>query len=138
MSTLTERLADRMFGPIRYTYTPVPGGSTIRTLRLPEADYLVSLNLQAVARGRDRGIKQRRPYVVDWRVYSQVGIPTAGPLRERVFGAGVGVSDRSVQAGTWPSEATAAIALQIARWRTGNGWEPTVKVIVPEVSEAER
>lgn len=137
MSTLTERLADRMFGPIRYTYTPVPGGSTIRTLRLPEGDYLVSLNLQSVTRGRERGIKQRRPYVVDWKVYSQVGIPTAGPLRKRVFGAGVGVTENAVAAGTWPSEATAAIALQIARFRTANGWEPTAKVIVPEVSEVD-
>jgi hypothetical protein len=132
---LNLRLLDKVLGRRLYDHTPVPGGNTTRMVRMPEGDYLVGLKLKAVTVGRRRGRRKKMPYDVDWSALGK-GIPTEGPLRGRIFGASVKVSDRSVAAGTWPGEAVAAIASQIAQWRTGHEWEPTglVKVGAGPVS----
>lgn len=126
---LSFRLRDKLLGRRLYDYTDVPGGQVARFVRMPEGDYLVNLKLQAVTLGRKRWFKKRMPYSVDWSALGK-GIPTEGPLRGRIFGSSVQVSDRAVTAGTWPAEAAAAIALRVAEHRTREGWEPTGKVPV--------
>lgn len=128
--SVSLRLLDRILGPRLYEYTDLPGGKVSRVLRLPEADYLITLRLQRVIYGRRRGRQRPQPYHVDW-VTAGPGIPTTGPLRGRCRGGpAVTVSDRAVYAGTWPAEAVAAITMQIATRRTEAGWEPTGKAPV--------
>jgi hypothetical protein len=118
------RLLDRVLGRRLYDFTDVPGGKTARMVRMPEGDYLVNLKLRAVTVGRRRGRRKKMPYEVDWTALGK-GIPTEGPLRGRIFGSSVTVSDEAVAAGTWPAAAAAAVATQIAAWRTSHEWEPT-------------
>jgi hypothetical protein len=144
---LNLRIGDRLFGRREWDHTDVPGGVASRLVRMPEADYLVQLKLRQVTVGRAGGpfgtgrARRRLPYEVSWSVLGK-GIPTEGPLRGRIFGADVKVSDAAVEAGTWPAAAAAAIATDVADWRTRKGWEPTglVKVaaggLIPVGAEA--
>lgn len=127
---LNLRVADRLFGRREYDRVDVPGGVASRLVRMPEADYLVQLKLRQVTCGRAGGPfgtgrrRRRMPYEVSWSVLGK-GIPTEGPLRGRIFGSDVTVTDAAVAAGTWPAEAAAAIAADMAGARTREGWEPT-------------
>ncbi len=120
---LSLRWRDKLLGPRRYDYQPVPGAEVARVVRMPEGDYLVNLRLERVTFGRRRW-RKHHSYSVDWAALGQ-GIPTKGPLRGRICGSGVTVPPLSVDAGTWPAEAVAAITKQITRHRTSHGWEPT-------------
>jgi hypothetical protein len=129
------RPLDRLLGRKRYRYTAVPGCTTSRIVRLPEGDYLVELTLQRQTHGRARGPK-RRTWSVDWQT------PRGGkglPFKRHddwkgncVYGSGVAVSDASVQAGTWAAEAAAAIAANVTRMRTREGWDPIGRHIITE------
>jgi hypothetical protein len=121
---LDLRLLDKVLGPRRYDFVDVPGGQAARLVRMPEADYLVNLKLREVTVGRRRGRHKRMPYEVDWSALGK-GIPTEGPLRGRIFGASVSVTDAAVAAGTWPAAAAAGIAEYITARRTSHEWEPT-------------
>lgn len=126
-SSLSLRWRDKLFGPKRYDYTPVPGGEVARVVRMPEGDYLVNLKLERVTYGRKRLRRKYQGFSADWSALGP-GIPTKGPLRGRVFGSAVKVPPLSVDAGTWPAEAVAGIVKQITEWRTSHEWEPTGKV----------
>ncbi len=130
------RFGDGLFGRTVYDRVDVPGGIAARLVLMPEGDYLVQLKLRQVTRGRAGGPlgtgprrRRRMPYEVSWSTLGK-GIPTEGPLRGRIFGSDVTVSDAAVEAGTWPAAAVAAIAADIAAWRTRHGWEPTGVVTV--------
>lgn len=126
---ISFRLRDNLFGPRRYSYTDV-GEPIGRFVRMPEGeDYLVTLKLQRQTLGRKRWPRRRHSWNVDWNAAGR-GIPTKGPLRGRVFGSGVKVSDAAVRAGTWPSEAVVAIAARMVRDRTRYEWEPLGKAPV--------
>lgn len=126
---ISLRILDKVLGRRLYERTPVPGGRVARFVRMPESEYLVDLKLHAATSGRARGRTKKMPYEVDWSALGK-GIPTEGPLRGRIVGSSVLVSDQSVAAGTWAAEATAAIAADIARSRTTHEWEPTGRVKV--------
>lgn len=110
---------------------PGVGAGIFRCVRLHDGDYLVKLKLQQVTVGRRRGRRDVR-WEVDWSAQGR-GIPTEGPQSGRDWGGSVTVADRAVTRGTWPAEAVAAIALDITRSRTREGWEPsgTVPVLHP-------
>lgn len=121
---ISFRVLDGLFGPRRYSYEDV-GEPVGRFVRMPEGeDFMVTLKLQRQTHGRRRGpVPKTRTWSVDWNTTGK-GIPTKGPERGRIYGSGVEVSDASVRAGTWPSEAVCGIATRMVRDRTRYGWEP--------------
>ncbi len=133
-SSVSLRWIDKLFGPKKYDHKPVPGGEVARVVRMPEGDYLVELRLERVTYGRKRLRRKHHSFSVDWSALGQ-GIPTKGPLRGRIFGSSVTVPPLSVDAGTGPAEAVAAIAKAMTEQRTRYEWEPTGKVPV-DVAEA--
>lgn len=127
--SIRPRLTDRVLGKFRHEHTNVPGGQLIRFVRMPESDYLVQLRLERVASGRER-LRKKMSWSVDWDTLGPA-IPTKSPGRGRVHGGGVTVPDRAVRTGTWPAEAVAAIAAQMASQRTLHGWEPICATPIP-------
>ncbi len=119
---LDLRLLDKVLGPARYEYTDVGGGTTTGLVRMPEAEYLVDLRLKRETHGRRRW-RKRHAWSVQWNALGP-GIPTEGPLRRRITGGSVTVSDRSVTVGTWPAEAVARIGVRFAEHRTRYRWSP--------------
>lgn len=117
---------DKALGPKLYSYTEV--SEAFRMLRLDEGEYLLKLELKRVVRGRKRGFKPKpQPWSVEWSAQGK-GIPDRpdhNDWKGPVFGSSVEVSRTAVKAGTWPAEAIAAIAVQVAGWRTRRGWDPT-------------
>lgn len=129
---ISLRWLDIVLGPRMFQHTPM--GETARLVRMPEGDYLVHLELNRVQRGRKRGRKPvPQPWTVRWQAMG-MGIPDRpSAYRGPVSAAAVTVSQASVDNGTWPAEATAAIIVQITRMRTGHGWEPTGVVKVEQM-----
>lgn len=123
---LNLRVRDHLFGPRRYSYTDVPGGTTTRIVRMPESDYLVELTLRRQTLGRKRWPWKRRSFTVRWETPGE-GIPFR--RRPSWKGAGicsssVAVDERSVRAGTWPDSAATAIAAKLTANRTREEWSP--------------
>jgi hypothetical protein len=110
---------DHVLGPRRYSYEDV-GDPVTALVRMPHGDdHEVTLKLQRCTFGRKRG-RKRMSWSVDWDC--RPGIPTKPGDRGRVMGSGVDVPDASVDAGTWPVEACAAIAVRMTTDRRRYGW----------------
>lgn len=123
---IRPRLLDRLLGRKQYRYVDVAGAKTSRMIRMPERDYLVSLQLQKVSAGRERG-RRRESWSVDWSTVGS-GIPTKGIDRGRVYGSHVTVSAEAVREGMWPSEAAAEIARKVTGYRIREGYDPIRKL----------
>ncbi|OPC84225.1 hypothetical protein B4N89_27790 [Embleya scabrispora] len=119
---------DRILGPRRHTYDKV-GDPVTATVRMPHGDdHGVTLQLERCTTGRARG-RKTTSWSVDWE---SNGIPYKPDGTGRYTGSAVTVSDRSVQAGTWPHHATAAIAASITTSRDRHRWPvPTAAVEAP-------
>ncbi|MEU0937598.1 hypothetical protein [Embleya sp. NPDC005971] len=109
---------DRILGPRRHTYDRV-GAPVTATVRMPHGDdHQVTLQLERCTTGRNKG-RKTTSWSVDWDCH---GIPSRPDGTGRYMGSAVTVSDRSVEAGTWPHHATAAIAASITTSRDRHGW----------------
>ncbi len=123
--------ADRLFGRKLFKYIDVPDSVNLVKVRCADSDadtHIVALKLQQVLAGRDRWPfrKRFRSWTVDWSCRD--GIPDGSTNDWKgttVHGSHVDVSDSAVRTGTWPAEAAAAIALQVAKMRTRYGHKPT-------------
>jgi hypothetical protein len=118
---LIDRVLTAMYGRRQYHYEV--RGESARFVKLPEGDYLVRLKLERAWHGR-RGLKRRtqQSWAVDWSAAGR-GLPTEAPEDGRMFGGGVTVTDVSARNGTWASEAAAAIAYDIVKLRSREGWD---------------
>jgi hypothetical protein len=118
---------DQLFGRRRYAYEDIGDKVTV-TVRMPHGDdHQVVMQLQTRTSGRNR--RRFDSFTVDWT--SRPGIPTK-PHGGEVCGAAVDVSADSVEKGTWPAEAAAAIAAQMTADRTRYGYRPRIAVAVDE------
>ncbi len=113
-----------LLGPKRYRYDNV--GQPIEvTVRMADGDdHQVTLQLQRESLGRDRSKRRELSWSVDWR--ARPGIPTKPGGRGRVGGCGVKVSDHAADTGTWPQQAAANIAADLARDRVRYGYRAAV------------
>lgn len=109
----------KLFGQKRYWYTD-RGDPVTTTVRLPHGDdHIVELQLQRRDFGRPKLHRRFDSWTVDWNCKG--GIPTKPGDRGRITASGVDVSDSAVREGTWPLEASAAIASQITQDRARYG-----------------
>lgn len=116
----------RLLGETRYWYTN-QGEPTTVTVRLPHGDdHTVKLQLQRCDYGRPKGRRRFHSWAVDWDC--RPGIPTKPGDRGLVLGSGVEVSAAAVREGTWPQEASSAIAHQITQDRTRYGLHTVAEV----------
>jgi len=110
-----------LWGPMRYSHVSI-GEGVPATVRMPHGDdHDVTLHLNIRFRGR-AGLPRRahQSWSVDWAC--PAGINTGGHGRGRVVGSGVEVSSHAVDSGTWPAEATAAIACRLTADRARYGY----------------
>lgn len=122
---LVVSAADRLLGPVTHRYTDI-GAPVTATVRMPEGDdHNVTLQLQRQTTGRKRG-RQTEQWSVDWD--SDKGIPFRRDSwkGDCIHSSHVPVSEASVQLGTWPLAATAAIAAQMTRHRIDNDYSPAL------------
>jgi hypothetical protein len=113
-------LRNHLRGPVRYAHDKI-GDPVPVMLRLPHGDdHEVKLQLEHVTRGRTRGRRRFEHWTVNWTCWT--GIYTEPYDHGTVCGASVEVSTAAVNAGTWPQEAAARIALQVAEYRTQGGY----------------
>lgn len=113
---------DILLGPSRYSYEDV-GEPVTATARMPHGDdHQVQLQLQRQTLARKRSPRKRRSWTVDWDC--SPGIPTKPGGRGGITASAVEVSEAAVSAGTWPTEAAAAIALRLTADRRRYGWQP--------------
>lgn len=104
---------DKLLGRLRYDYDDT-GDKVTAMVRLPHGDdHTVTLQLQRCTYGRNR--RRFHSWTVDWTC--QDGITTR-PYCGDVYGSGVTVSQAAVDNNTWPTEAAAAITLQITEMRS--------------------
>jgi hypothetical protein len=110
-----------LLGAKRYAYEDC-GAKVSATVRMPHGDdHPVVLQLQRQTFGRMRG-RKRLSWAVDWD--APKGISTEPGGRGRIYGSGVKVSDASVKAGGWPTEAASLIAVRLTEDRRRYDWTP--------------
>ncbi|MFG2001703.1 hypothetical protein ACGFNU_21385 [Spirillospora sp. NPDC048911] len=110
----------KAFGQRQYWYTDVDG-PVDATVRLPHGDdYTVTLKLQRCELGRPKLRRRHHSWTVDWTCRG--GIATKPGDRGRISGGAVEVTASSVQEGSWPLEATAALAQNVTQQRTRYGF----------------
>ncbi|WP_435610059.1 hypothetical protein [Streptomyces sp. C10-9-1] len=111
---------DRLLGRRRYDYEDI-GTPVTATVRMPHGDdHDVTLKLQRCTDGRNK--RRFHSWTADWTCNG--GIPTKPHSRGGVWGSAVEVPAQAVTDGTWPTEATARIALQLTGDRTRHGYQP--------------
>ncbi|MCI3246283.1 hypothetical protein [Streptomyces spinosisporus] len=119
---------DRLFGRSRYEYEDIGEPLTV-TVRMPHGDdHEVRLKLQKCTDGRNR--RRFHSWTVDW--FTRPGIPTKQRGRGLVLGSAVDVSAASVEGGTWPAEAAAAIAARMTADRTQYGYRPRIAAVTED------
>lgn len=121
-------LAERAFGPKRYSYT-IQGRPVMGLVRMPEGDdhqVRLTLKKQTLSRPRPAG---RQPleekWTVDWQTRTGIPVRTHSYKSGTTNGGTVYVSDDSVRHDRWVLEACATIATKIAADRTRYRWKPT-------------
>lgn len=118
--SLTVDLRDIVLGPKRYAYENVDEPVTT-TVRMPHGDdHTVTLQLQRQTFGRKHA-RKKLSWAVDWSCKG--GIPTRNTDRGGIWGSGVKVSDQAAEAGSWPSQAAAAIAADMTDERVRRGFK---------------
>jgi hypothetical protein len=114
-----------LLGPVRNTYTDV-GEPVDVVVRMPHGDdHTVTVQLQQVHTGRERGRKQLT-WTADWRCAT--GIPTKPGDRGHILASGVDISHTAALSGAWPAEAAAAIAAQMTEDRVRYDYQPASPV----------
>lgn len=137
-ATVNIGVAGLLLGRRRHDVVDVAGGRVSRTLRMPDGDYPVLLQLQEETVSRPRQWwRQRRLWNVCWSTVPN-SIPVKRATTAAVSGSGVKVPHRSVCQGTWAAEAVAAITAQVTAMRTVNGWDPLGEIPIPAVRPWQR
>lgn len=116
-----------LWGPQRTRFEHV-GDPEHAVVRMPHGDdHEVVLQLQRCVTERPLGGPRSRSWVVDWDCADGIPCRHDQPWKgNAVHGSNVEVSDFSVEEGTWPLEATTAIAAQMTRDRSRYGYRPDV------------
>lgn len=123
---------DRLWGTARYSYEDVAGPHSA-VVRMPDGDeHLVDVTLRRQTFGRPRGGRQQQSWSVDWRCDAGIPYRHHDWKGDTVHGSGVSVTDDAVRARRWVVDAVAAIAADVSRMRSREGWTLPDKPILTD------